>query len=109
MFCIRESVPELVLGMSDIDNLGVLTINCETISRQVASHKNTDNSKGNCQCERVIQTEGGKYESYENKRQDTEVQSQHNADNTAKSGIVTHPTVMDNNSNENGFSAKTIN
>ena len=95
--------------MADIDNLGVLTINCDTIARQVASDENTDSSKVNCQHERAIQREGGKFEIYENKRQDAEVQSQHNAENTAQSSIVTNPMVMGNNSNENSFSEETIN
>ena len=95
--------------MSGIENLGVLAINCETIDRQVTSGENRDNSKRNCQCKRAIKTEGGKFEIYENKRQDAELQSQHNADNTAESGIVTNPTVISNNSNENSFSLETTN
>ena len=31
-----------VLGMPDIDSLGVLTINCEKIGRQAASDENTE-------------------------------------------------------------------
>ena len=57
-----------VLGMPDIDILGILTISCETIGKQVASDKNTDDSKRNCQCKRAVQTEGGKFESYKNKK-----------------------------------------
>ena len=74
----------------------------------MASYENRD-IKRNCQCERAIQTEGGKFETYENKRQDVEVQSQHNADNTPESSIVTNPMVIGNNSNENSFSSGTIN
>ena len=37
------------------------------------------------------------------------MQSQHNADNTAESSIVTNPMVIGNNSNANSFSSKTIN
>ena len=47
--------------MPDIDNLGVLTISCETIGRQVESDEHTDNSKRYCKCERTIQTEGRKF------------------------------------------------
>ena len=50
--------------MPDMDNLDVLTINCETIDRQVASDKNTNNSNRNCQHERTIQIKGRKFESY---------------------------------------------
>ena len=57
-----------VLGMWDIDNECVLTINCETIGRQVASDENTDNSKRYCWHERAIQTKDEKFESHENKR-----------------------------------------
>ena len=75
-----------MLGIPDIDSLGVLTINCENIGRQVASDQNTDNSKRNCQCKREIQT-----------------------DNTAESSIVTNPMVISNSSNQNSFSSQTIN
>ena len=97
------------LGMPDIDNLGALTVNSETIDRQVASDENTDNCKRNCQHKRAIQTEGGKFQSYENKRQDAEAQCKHNADNAAKSSIVSNPTVIGKNSNENSFSSENIN
>ena len=107
-FCSQDG-SSAVLGMPDIDNLVVLAINCEEIGRHLTSDKNTDNSKGNCLCKKVIQTEGRKFESYKNKRQDAEAQSQHNADNITKSSIVTNPTVIGNNSNENSFSEKTIN
>ena len=106
-FFIVQDSSLAVLGMPDIDNLDVLPINCETIGRKVASDENID-SKRNCQHERAFQTEGRKFESYENKRQDTEVQSQHNADNTAESSIVTNPTVISNNRNENSFFSETI-
>ena len=95
--------------MPDTDNLGVLTIKCETIGRQVALDENTDSSKRHSQHQRTIQTEGGKFESYENKRQDAEEQSQHNRKNTAKSSTVANPMVMGNIGNENSFSADTIN
>ena len=65
---------QVLLGMPDIDNLGVLTINCETIGRQVVSADNTD-SERNCQCKNAIQIEGRKFESYENKRQDAKAQA----------------------------------
>ena len=44
---------QAVLGMLDIDNLGILAINCERIGRQVALVENTE-SKRNCQCEIAI-------------------------------------------------------
>ena len=64
-----------MLGMPDIDNLGVLTRNYDTIGRQAASDNNTKNRKRNCHHERAVQTEGRKFECYENKRQDAEEQS----------------------------------
>ena len=72
VFLVQGSDPA-VLGMPDIDNLGIPTINCETIGRQEASDKKTDNSKRNCQYERPNQTESVKFENYENKRQDAKV------------------------------------
>ena len=108
-FFVVQGSSSAVLGMPDIDNLGILTINCETIGRQVTPDENAGNSKRNRQHERTIQTEGGKFESYENKRQDAEAKSQHNADNTLQSSIVTNPMVISNTCNENSFSAETIN
>ena len=86
-----------MLGMPDMDNHDVQATNCETIGRQVAPDEDKDSSERNCQHERTIQTEGGKFESCENKRQDAEAQSQHNAENTAASSIVSNPMVRGNN------------
>ena len=66
----------------------------------MASDENTDNSLRNCQYKVQFKQKVGKFGSYENKRQDTELQSQHNADNAAESSIATNPMVMGNNSNE---------
>ena len=97
-FVVLRSGPAL-LGMPDIDTLGVVTIKCEAIGRQVASDDNADRRKRNCQYERAVQTEGGKPETWINKRQDV-VQKQSNADNTAEAGVVPNPTVMGNNNNK---------
>ena len=69
----------------------------------------TQSAARETQCERAIQTEGGKFESYEIKRQDAEVQSQYSAENAAELSIVTYLMVIGNNSNENSFSSETIN
>ena len=71
------------LGMPDIETLGVLTINYETIGRQLTPDDNPDNKQKNYQCERTIQTEGGKLESYAYNRQDVDTQKQCNAYSTA--------------------------
>ena len=43
-----------MLGMPDIDNLGVLPINYKTIGRQLGSDDNTDNRKRNWQYKRAV-------------------------------------------------------
>ena len=95
--------------MPDIDNLFVLAINCETIGRQVASYEREHRQQEQLPMQKSNSNRGGKFDSHENKWQDADAQSQHNADNTAKSSIVTNPTVTGNNSNENNFFSDTIN
>ena len=68
-----ESDPAL-LGKPDIQTLGVITINCETIGRQLASDDNADKRRRKCQYERVVQTGGRKPESCQNQRHDFDVQ-----------------------------------
>ena len=108
VFVVQGGSPA-VLGMPEIETLGVLTINYDTIGRQAASDDNANNWKRNCQCVSAVQTEGGKFECHENKRQDTEEQSEHNTDNTAELSIVTNPQVIGNNSNGNSFFSEIIN
>ena len=97
------------LGMPDIDNLGVLTINCKTIGRQFASDNKTDNRKRNHQCEKAVQTKGGMSESCTNKMQDVETQSQHNADNTTEPSVIGNQTDMCNNNDEKSFPSESTN
>ena len=66
----------VVLGMPDIDELSPISVNCETIGRQVMADDITDNSKRNGQCQKAIQIEGGEYEQFESEKQDAEAQSQ---------------------------------
>ena len=68
-FFVVQGSGSAVLGMPDIDNLGVLIINYETIVRQAASDNNANNRKRNCQHERAVKKDG-KFECHENKRQD---------------------------------------
>ena len=98
----------------------------------MASGDNAHQRYRNCQCERVVQTEGRKLESYAengqdvdtlktvqaggtpesstNKRQDSDTQCQHNADNTTEPCINTNPMIMGKKNNENSFlSELTIN
>ena len=83
--------------MPGIETWGVLTINYETIGKQLTSDDDSYKRKRNFKHERAIQTEGGKPESCTNKR---DVQKQCNADNAARPGVVPNPTVMDNNNNK---------
>ena len=115
-----------LLGMSDIETLGVLAIDDKTMGRHLASGDNVDKWQRNWQCGRAVQTEGrklGKYadsrqdadaqkavqaevctpESSTNKRQDVDTQSQHNADNTTEQSAITNPIITGNNNNENKF------
>ena len=84
----------------------------------------------NCQCERAVQTEDGKLVSYAYNRQDvdaqkhskqkvahlravqmrndTDTQSQHNADNANEPSVITNPVVMGNNNNKNSFLSELI-
>ena len=82
-----------VLGMPGIDKLGLLTMNYETVSRQVASDDSTDNSKRNCQHKKQFKQ---KVENMKSKKKtwDAEAQSQHNANNTTESSIVASPMVI---------------
>ena len=82
-----------------------MPFNSDTIHRQVAVDKSADNRNHKSQ----IQIDSGKWEQFESEKQDTEAQSQHDADNTAQPTVVTYAIVMGNNSNEKSFSAETIN
>ena len=62
--------------------------------------KNAEKRQRNCQCEREIQTEGGKIESYAYDRQDVDVQEQYNADNMGESVVNPNPMVMIINENQ---------
>ena len=72
-FVVPGSDPAL-LSMQDIDILGVLTINFETIGRQLTSDDNADNRKGSCHYERAVKTGGWMPESYAYNRQDVDAQ-----------------------------------
>ena len=120
LFVVPESSPAL-LGMPDIETLGVLTIDDKTIDRKLACKR-----QRNFQCERAVQTEGGKLVNYADNRQDIDIQraaqaeggksesstkkrqdadrhSQHSADNNIWSSVITNPMITDNNNNENSF------
>ena len=103
------------------------------IGRQLASGDNEKKRQRNCQFERTVLTEGGKFESFAdsrqdvdaqkvvqaeggtpekstNKRQYADTQSQYNADNTTEPSFITNPMVTSNNNNGNTFlSELTIN
>ena len=90
-----------MLGMSNIETLGVLTINQDTTGRQLASDDNTDKIKTSGQSKKAVQTESRETESCKNKMQDANVQKQCNANNIAKPSVDTNPMVMGNNNNSN--------
>ena len=58
-----------VLGMQDIDKLGLLSINCRSKHGQVAEKDNKDNG------ESPSQTEGGKCEQFKGEKQEAETQT----------------------------------
>ena len=95
IFVVQDGGPA-VLGMPDIDKLGLISVNCKNTKRQVAKDDIIDNSMS----ESPIQTNGGKCEQFEGEKQDAEPQSQQNGDNTPKSPIVTNPMLMGNNNND---------
>ena len=72
-FVLPGSGPAL-LGMPDIETVGVPTIHDKIIGRQLASGDMADKRQGNCQCEKAVQTEGGKFESYAYNRQGYDAQ-----------------------------------
>ena len=84
-----------VLGMQDIDKLGLISIIYDTTHRQEAEDDTVDNS------ESTSQTEGGICEQFKGKNQEEEAQSTQDADNTPKPPIVTNPMLMGNNNNNN--------
>ena len=63
-----------LLGMPDIETLGLLTIDEKTIDRQLALGDNAGKRQRNCQCERAVQAEGRKLVSYADNRQDVDAQ-----------------------------------
>ena len=65
-----------VLGMQDIDKLGLLSIKYSSKHRQVAEEDNKDNGKS------PSQTEGGKCEQFKGEKQETETQSTQDTNNT---------------------------
>ena len=118
-----------LLGTADIDTLGILTINRETIGRQLTPGDNPDKWQRNCQSERAeggklesctnnrqdvdaqkaVQPESGRLESCKNKRQDTDIQKQCSADNKPKSSVMASPMVMGKITNDNNFLSEQIN
>ena len=79
--------------MQDIDKLSLISVNYNTMHRQVAKDDSVHNS------ESPRQTGGGKCEQFKGKKQEAEAQSTQNADNTPKPPIVTNPMVVGNNNN----------
>ena len=76
-----------VLGMQDIDRLGMLSINCNSKNRQVEEESNEDKGKSQ------RQTNSDKCEQLKSEIKETETQSKQDAKDA-------NPTVMGNNNNE---------
>ena len=94
IFFVVQTGSPAVLGMHNIDKLGLISVNHNTMDRKVAEDDSIDNSKS------PSQTEGGKCEQFRGEEQE-EVQSTQDADNTPKPPIITNPMVMGNISNNN--------
>ena len=71
-----------------------MSINYETMHRQVAEDDSIDNS------ESPSQTEGSKCEQFKGEKQEAETQRTQDSDNTPKPPIDTNPMVMGNNNND---------
>ena len=84
-----------VLGMQDIDKLGIISTNYNTMHRQVAEEDSIGNSKS------PSQTKGGKHEQVKGKKQEEEAQNTQDADNAPKAPIVSNPMVMGISNNNN--------
>ena len=80
-----------VLCIQGTAKIGLISINYDTMHRQVAEDDSIDNSESPCQ------TEGGKCEQFKGEKQETETQSRQGADNTPRPPIVSNPMVMSNN------------
>ena len=90
-FVVVQNGSPAVLG---IDKLGLISVNYNTMPRQVAEDDSIDNSKS------PSQIEGSKCEQLKGKKQEEEAQSTQDADNTPEPPIVTNPTVTGNNNND---------
>ena len=93
-FLVAQNGSSAVLGMQDIDKLGLISVNYDTMHRQVAEVDSIDNSQS------PSQTEGSKCEQFKGEKQEEEAQSTQDADNTPKPPIVSTPMVTGNNNNE---------
>ena len=92
----------VMLGMQDIDKLSLISVNCNTTHRKVAKGDKVDNSDS------TSQTESCKCKQFTGEKQETEVQSTQDAENTSKLPIVTNPMVMGNNNNHKELIAELI-
>ena len=94
-FFVAHNGSPAVLGMQDIDKLGLISINYNTKHRKVADEDHIDNSKS------PSETEGGKHEQVKGEKQKEEAQSTQDADNALKPPIVINPMVMGISNNNN--------
>ena len=99
-FFVAQNGSPAVLGMQDIDKLGLISVNYNTMHRQVAEDDSIDNSEN--------QTDGSKCEQFKGEKQEEEVQSTQDADNTPKPPVVLNPMVTGINNNDNDLIADLI-
>ena len=85
-FFVVQGSNQAVLGMPDIDNLGIPTINCETLGSKWHQTR-TETARETANMKEQLK-QNRKSECCKNKRQDAEVQSQHNADNMASQVLL---------------------
>ena len=90
--------------MTDIETLGVVTMNVITIGRQLTSGDSTGRIQRNCQCEIAVQIELRKLESCTTKGR---IYKKCNADNRTKPSVILN--LMGNNNCENSFHCLPIN
>ena len=94
-FFVAHNGSPAVLGLQDIDRLGMLSINCNSKkNRQVAEESNEDKGKS------PRQTKGNRHEQLKSGEQETETQNTQDANY--------NPTVMGNNNTESIYSLSEV-
>ena len=85
MFFVAHNGSMAMLGMWDIDRIGMLSINLNSKNRQVAVTE--EDNKDNCESQR--QTKSDRWEQLKGKLQEIETQNTQNANNNQWSWVTT--------------------